>query len=66
MADIEVKIPKSLGLSDDQLNRLEQSFQNQIVEAMTGSKAESLVVARPQTVQVPQVVSIRKSQVVDV
>jgi hypothetical protein len=35
MADIQIQIPKALDLSDDQIERLKQLFQNEVIDSIT-------------------------------
>jgi hypothetical protein len=34
MADIQIQIPKSLNLSDDQVDRLKQLFRNEVIDSI--------------------------------
>lgn len=69
---IRIEIPASLGLSDDDINRLSEAFRTQLAGTMnssTQSQAQPGVRARPQTVvqsrpqttikEVPQVVEVK-------
>jgi hypothetical protein len=41
MAEIEIRIPKDLGLSEEQRARLEESFQKQLADVIRGGSAEA-------------------------
>lgn len=41
MAEIEIRIPKDLGLSEEQRARLEESFQKQLADVLHGGRAEA-------------------------
>jgi hypothetical protein len=71
MAEVRNDVPASLGLSQEQINRLSENFRNQLVAAMGGrqeqaqaqTQTQTLVRARPQVVvqseEVGQVVEVR-------
>lgn len=41
MAEIEIRIPKDLGLSEEQRAKLEESFQKQLADTLHGASAEA-------------------------
>jgi len=52
MADIQIRIPKALDLSDDQIERLKQLFHNEVIDSIAAkgrdapaAKSKSEVVA---------------------
>jgi hypothetical protein len=63
MADIQIKVPASLGLTDDQLQQLGAKLEDHLVETLKGTQAEAVVAAKPQVIEKSQVV--RKSIVVE-
>jgi hypothetical protein len=65
MSDLEIRIPSSLGLSEEQQEKLEQAFRNQVADIVKGSQAAATAVAKPQAVSVPEVITIRKIKIID-
>src|SRR5271169_5318443 len=68
MSEIRIEIPASLGLSDDEVNKLTEAFRNQVVGAVNSTQARTGVQARPQSVvqSRPQSSIKEMSQVVEV
>ena len=51
MSEIRIEIPASLGLSDDDVNRLSEAFRNQFVGMVSGTQASQAGVrTRPATI----------------
>jgi len=50
MADPEIRIPASLGLSKEELERIKQGFQNQLADMIKGTQAKAAARARPKSV----------------
>jgi hypothetical protein len=51
VAQIRIEIPKSLGLTDEQQNQLQEKFANQLVETLRGTDtAEAIARAKAQVV----------------
>jgi len=46
MAELKIQIPSSLGLSEEQIRKLEEGFQNQIADIIKGTQAEGTPLAR--------------------
>ena len=52
MADIEVQIPKELGLTSKQRRELQKSFQKQLVETVRGKQASAVAKSKLIVVEV--------------
>ena len=52
MADIEVQIPKELGLTGKQRRELQKSFQKQLVETVRGKQASAVAKSKLIVVEV--------------
>ena len=52
MADIQVQIPKELGLTPKQRRDLQKSFQKQLVETVSGKQASSIAKSKLMVVEV--------------
>jgi hypothetical protein len=52
MADIEVQIPKELGLTRKQRSDLRKKFQKQLVETVTGKQASAIAKSKLMVVDV--------------
>jgi len=48
MPELKIQIPENLGLSEEQIKRLEEGFQNQIANILKDSQAKATAIARPQ------------------
>lgn len=45
MANIQIQVPKDLGLSDDQVNQLRSRFVSQLVDSLRAEKGEAVAAA---------------------
>jgi hypothetical protein len=52
VADIEVQIPKELGLTGKQRRELQKSFQKQLVETVRGKQASAVAKSKLMVVEV--------------
>jgi hypothetical protein len=52
MADIEVQIPKELGLTPKQRRDLQKSFQKQLVETVSGKQASAIAKSKLMVIEV--------------
>ena len=52
MADIEIHIPKELGLTQKQKDELQKSFQKQLVETVRGKQASAIARSKLMVVEV--------------
>jgi hypothetical protein len=60
MAEVEIRIPKDLGLSQEQIDRLQESFDKQLADTLQGGAADKAGEIRAAT----QAKSKSKSEVV--
>lgn len=60
MAEVEIRIPKDLGLSQEQIDRLQESFDKQLADTLQGGAADKAGESRATT----QAKSKSKSEVV--
>ena len=63
MAEVEVQIPKDLGLTRTQISELQKSFQKQLVEMLKGKKTSSKAKSKQMVVDV-RAKSVAKNEVV--
>lgn len=63
MADVEIQIPKDLGLTRTQISELKKSFQKQLVEMLKGKKTASKAKSKQMVVDV-RATTVPKNQVV--
>ena len=49
-AEVQIGIPASLGLSQEQITQLTERFQSQLVESLQGRQQEGAISARPAAV----------------
>jgi hypothetical protein len=48
MADIQIRVPKALDLSDDQIERLKQLFHNEVIDSIT-TEGRDVPAAKPKS-----------------
>lgn len=58
MADNQIRIPDDLGLTQEQISRLRESFQNQLVDSIKGTQAEAAARAKTKREKVEVVVDV--------
>jgi hypothetical protein len=51
MAKLQVAVPESLGLTEQQIKELKTRFTNQLIEVLRGSQVEIEVRTRPKIIQ---------------
>jgi len=66
MAQLEIRIPQSLGLSKEQIAQLEEGFRSSIADMVTGPHAEATALARPQAVSKKEIIQAQATTVIDV
>jgi hypothetical protein len=67
MSEIRIEIPASLGLSDDDVNKLTEAFRSQVIGVVSGTPVtQASVRARPQIVSQSKLVPQTVGQVVEV
>jgi hypothetical protein len=65
VADVQIKVPASLGLSDEQLQQLGDKLLDHLVETLEGTRAEEIVAARAKASGIVKSQVVRKTSRVD-